>query len=181
MSKGIAGMAYLPKKEFVFTAGSPCTIEAIKAVVNRVAQMQAAGLEDATLTDIPCGMAQPYSTCKWDITIADADVGGDVVMEIAEETTSEQDTMNRAALSTRRKIDFGVAPTTNEFSLRSILALLSFIEKLEDQVAAAGHVGATGDATYTNIILKGVSPYETHKWTVEKADDVYTCTATSES
>lgn len=180
MGKGIAALTYLPAKELVFAAGNPCSIPAIKAGLNKVAQMQQEGTADGTYSAEPCLMNQPYANCTWDIVVADGNVAGDYQLTFDAEETFRTDPLNRAALSTRRPIDFGLAANTNEFTVRSVLAVVKFIEKLEDQVAKAG-VGATGDGTYTSVDLKGHTPYETFEWTVTKLDDVYTVVSTSGS
>jgi hypothetical protein len=89
----------------------------------------------------------------------------------------------RPALSTRRTIDLELDPTTDSsfnFTLRSLLSVIKFIESLEDKVAQTG-VGSTGDATYTAIDLNGATPYETFNWTVTKLADLYTIVPTATS
>ena len=89
----------------------------------------------------------------------------------------------RPALSTRRTIDLALDPTVDSsfgFSLRSLLSVVKFIEKLEDKVASTG-VGSTGDDTYTAMDLVGSTPYETFNWTVVKLADLYTITPTATS
>jgi UTP-glucose-1-phosphate uridylyltransferase len=180
MSKGIAAMSYLDPAEIVFASGNPCSIPAIKAGLNKVAQMQQEGTADGTYSAEPCLMNQPFASCSWDIVVADGNVAGDYQLTFNAEETFRSDSLNRAALSTRRPIDFGLAANTNEFTVRSVLAVLKFIEKLEDKVAKTG-VGATGDATYTNIVLNGSTPYESFTWTVTKLGDVYTVVSTASS
>lgn len=180
MSKGIAALSFLPPKELVFAAGNPCSVEAIKAGLNKVATMQQEATADGTYLAEKCLMNQPYSSCTWDIVVADGNVAGDYQLTFDSEVAFRTDPLNRAALSTRRPIDFGLAANTNEFTVRSVLSVLRFIEKLEDQVAKAG-VGATGDGTYTNTVLNGHTPYESFTWTVTKLDDVYTVVSTASS
>lgn len=89
----------------------------------------------------------------------------------------------RPALSTRRLIDIDLnvtADPTHLFSVRSVLSVVNFIEKLEDKVAESGN-GAIGDATYTAIDLKGATPYETFVWTITKSGNDYTVTPTATS
>lgn len=89
----------------------------------------------------------------------------------------------RPALSTRRLIDLDlnvVGDPTHVFSVRSVLSVINFIEKLEDKVAETGN-GAIGDATYTDIDLKGATPYETFVWTITKLANLYTVTPTATS
>ena len=180
MSKGIAAMAFLDPVEIVFASGNPCSIPAIKAALGKVAQMQLEGTADGTYTAEKCLMDNPYATCTWDIVVAIGNVAGDYQCTFNSETTFQTDPLNRAALSTRRPIDFGLAANTNEFNVRSVLAVLNFIEKLEDEVAQTGN-GATGDATYTDIVLKGTTPYESFQWTVTKLGSVYTVVSTAGS
>jgi hypothetical protein len=180
MSKGIAAMTYLEPTEMAFIAGSPCSVDAIKSALNKVAHMQLEETADGTYTAEKCLMSNPYSTCNWDIVVAQGDITGDYSLTFNSETTFQTNSLNRAAMSTRRPIDFGLAANANEFTVRSVLALLRFIEKLEDAVASSGD-SATGDATYTDASLKGTTPYETFNWTVTKLGDVYTAVSTATS
>jgi len=180
MSKGIAAMGFLDPKEIVFTAGTVASIPAIKAALNKVAKMQQEVTADGTYSAEPCLMNQPFASCTWDIVVADGNVAGDYQLVLDAETTFQTDSLNRAALSTRRPIDFGLAANTFEFTVRSVLAVVKFIESLEDKVAKTGVV-ATGDGTYTDIVLNGSTPYETFGWTVTKLDDVYTVVSTATS
>jgi len=180
MSKGIAALSYLEPKEFVFVAGNPCSIPAIKAAINKLSQMQEEGTPDGTYNAEKCLMGQPFTTCTWDIVVADGDVAGDYQATFNSETTFRTDPVNRAALSTRRPIDFGLAANTNEFTLRSLMAVVKFIEKLEDRVAKTND-GAEADGTYTDVSLKGHTPYESFGWTVTKLGDVYTVVSTASS
>lgn len=181
MAKGNAALTYLPAVEIVVAAGSTYSVEALKAGLRKVAQMQNEETPDGTYTAEPCGMSNPYSTCAWDIVISAGDILGDYRLTFnAESNSLSGDAINRTALSTRRAIDFGLAANTNEFTVRSVLAVVNFIEKLEDKVAQTG-VSATGDGTYTDIVLKGFTPYETFGWTVTKLGAVYTVVSTATS
>ena len=72
------------------------------------------------------------------------------------------------------------AGSADRFTVRSLMSVIKFIEKLEDKVASTG-VGATGDATYTNVVLNGATPYERFTWTVVKLANLYTVTPTATS
>lgn len=101
----------------------------------------------------------------------------------SEVSNLSDDAKGRPALSTRRLIDIDlnvVANPTHVFSVRSVLAVINFIEKLEDKVAETGS-GAQGDDTYTNVNLKGATPYETFTWTIVKLANLYTVTPTATS
>lgn len=98
----------------------------------------------------------------------------------SENSTLSGDSIGRAALSTRRLIDVDLNFSANRFTVRSLLAVVKFIEKLEDKVASTG-VGSTGDATYTDVVLNGVTPYERFTWTVVKLGNDYTVTPTANS
>ena len=181
MSKGNAALSYLPEVEIVVAIGDTYSVEALKAGLYKVAQMQSEGTVDGTYTAVNCGMTNPWSTCSWDIVVAIGDVAGDYQLTFnAESNSLSDDAIGRTALSTRRVIDFGLAATTNVFTVRSVLSLINFIEKLEDKVASTG-VSATGDATYTDVSLKGFTPYETFNWTLTKLGNVYTAVATATS
>lgn len=181
MAKGNAALTYLPAVEIAVAAGSTYSVEALKAGLRKVAQMQNEETPDGTYTAEPCGMSNPYSTCAWDIIVSAGNILGDYRLTFnAESNSLSGDAINRTALSTRRAIDFGLAANTNEFTVRSVLAVVNFIEKLEDKVAQTG-VSATGDGTYTDVVLKGFTPYETFGWTVTKLGAVYTVVSTATS
>lgn len=181
MAKGNAALTYLPAVEIVVASGDEYSVEALKAGLKKVAQMQNQETADGTYLAEKCLMSNPYSKCSWDIVVNSGNVAGDYQLTFDTESNYlSDDALNRTALSTRRAIDFGLAANTNEFTVRSVLALINFIEKLEDKVAQTG-VGSTGDATYTDIVLKGFTPYETFKWTLTKLGNVYTAVSTTES
>lgn len=101
----------------------------------------------------------------------------------SEVSNLSDDAKGRPALSTRRLIDLDlnvVADPTHLFSVRSVLSVVKFIEKLEDKVAETGS-GAQGDNTYTDIVLNGATPYESFTWTVTKLANLYTVTPTATS
>ena len=180
MAKGNAALTYLPAAEIVVSEGTN-SVEALKAGLYKVAQMQNEGTADGTYAEVPCGMSNPYSTCSWDIVVAAGNVSGDYQLAFhAESNSLSGDAINRTALSTRRAINFGLEANTHEFTVRSVLAVVNFIEKLEDKVASTG-VSATGDATYTDVACKGFTPYETFNWTVTKLGNVYTVISTATS
>lgn len=104
----------------------------------------------------------------------------DYQMSFGSEVNNVVTTIGRPALATRRIIDLILASSPYPFSVRSGLALVNFIEKLEDKVASTG-VGSTGDATYTAITLKGSTPFETFTWTLTKSGNDYTATPTATS
>lgn len=119
------------------------------------------------------------------ITIGAALLSGGIGFQCtfqSEVSNLSDDAKGRTALSTRRLIDLdlNVADNTHLFSVRSVLAVVSFIEKLEDKVAETGN-GAEGDNTYTDVVLKGATPYETFTWTVTKLANLYTVTPTATS
>jgi hypothetical protein len=97
-----------------------------------------------------------------------------------EDSFLSADSIGRTALSTRRLIDVDLNISAFEFSVRSLLSVVNFIEKLEDKVASTG-TGSTGDGTYTNVVLKGSTPYESFTWTVVKSGNDYTVTPTANS
>jgi len=119
------------------------------------------------------------------ITISGALLTGGIGFQCtfqSEVSNLSDDAKGRTALSTRRLIDLdlNVTDNTHLFSVRSVLAVINFIEKLEDKVAETGS-GAEGDATYTDVVLKGATPYETFTWTVTKLANLYTVTPTATS
>lgn len=179
MSKGIAALSYLPELEVNITS-STASPEAIKAAVKKIGQFQQEGTANGTYTGVQVGVGTPYN--KVVATYVLASNVSDVTLEI---TASGSDLpvaggLNRAALSTRRDITVSTSEDPENCTVRSMLAALSFVQKLEDQVASSGD-GATGDGTYTDISVKGHTPYESYVWTVVKSGSTYTLTSTANS
>lgn len=179
MGKGISGFSYLPPLEIQLGDFSPCSTESIKSALQHVARLQAEGLVDGTYNE-KLTMNTPYSTCDWGLIVQQGNVAGDVVLVSVAEDTQSTDAIGRAALTTRRKVDVGTTVNGNEFTVRSLLAAINFIDKLEDEVAETGSDVST-DATYTDILLSGPTPYKQYKWTIVKLGIVYTLVPTTES
>lgn len=102
---------------------------------------------------------------------------------VSEVSNLSDDAKGRLALSTRRLIDIEMDITTDasfQYSFRSFLAAIKFIESLEDKVAETG-VGSTGDATYTAAVLNGATPYESFTWTITKLGNDYSLVPTATS
>lgn len=120
------------------------------------------------------------------ITISGASFTGGVGFQCtfqSEVSSLSADAKGSPALSTRRLIDIDLnvnASSSNTFTVRSVMAVVNFIEKLEDRVASTGS-GAEGDATYSNVVLKGATPYESFTWTITKLANLYTVTPTATS
>ena len=105
----------------------------------------------------------------------------DYELEFDAEDVDVVDTLGRPALATRRVLNIDVAPYNDyAFTVRSLLAAVKFIEKLEDKVASTGD-GATGDGTYTGTAVKGNTPFKTYTWDIVKSGDDYTLTPTENS
>ena len=288
MSKGIAALSYLAKTSIaILTGGADCSVEALKAGLNKVAKLQEAGTTTGTFAAEVCRTNDPYASATWDFVLAvstdtaatgtvtlasvlaadtvtvnglvytavsgtkadntEFDIDGSDTVDATDladsitndvrvgtlndvtaigaaavvtmtasvsgtvgnavtlvssngsrlavsgatfaggidpidfqltfntETINVITTIGRPALATRRLIDPVLVTNTNLFTVRSLLAAVNFMEKLEDEVASTG-VGSTGDATYTNIALRGHSPFETFNWTVQKTGNDYVFT-----
>ena len=179
MGKGISGLSYLPPLEIHLGDIAPCSTESIKSALQHVARMQADGLVDGNYSET-LTMNTPYTTCDWGLVVQQGDVAGDVLLVSVAENTESTDAIGRAGLTTRRKVDVGTVINGNEFTVRSLLTAINFIDELEDKVAETGSDAST-DGTYTDILLSGPTPYKRYKWTITKADTVYTLTPTTES
>lgn len=179
MGKGIPAFSYLPPLEIFLDDFSPCSTESIITALEHLAQEQANGLVDGTYTE-RLSMNTPYTTCDWGYIVQLGNVAGDVAVVSVGENTESTDAIGRAGLTTRRKVDVGTTVTGQEYTIRSLIAAINFIEKLEDEVAETGSDAST-DGTYTDILLSGPTPYRQYKWTITKLGIVYTITPTSES
>ena len=179
MGKGIAALAHLPQVDIILPAGNAATsVEAFKALAFKIAQMQAEGLGNGTYNGEIAVGADPYFSSVWNITVADA--GETFTCVLVSDDNPDGGAQGRAALSTRRAIDITKLTSVNNASVRSFLAVLAFIERLEDKVAATG-VGTSGDLTAQTISLRGTTPFESFEWTITKADAAYTLVTTANS
>lgn len=179
MAKGVAALSYLPQVDLVLPTGNAAaSIEAFRGLANVIAKMQADEVGNGTYTGVVARGNNPYDSSVWDIVIsADTTFTCTFDSEIKSEETGAN---GRAALSTRRPVDILKVTTVNDCTMRSFLALLNFIEGIEDKVAQTGS-GATGDATYTAVPLRGNTPFKTYEWTVVKLADLYTVATTANS
>jgi hypothetical protein len=180
MGKGRAALTYLPATEIAFTPATVQSVESIKAAIYKVADMQDEGTADGTYNNEVCRTNSPFSSATWNIVVAAGNVAGDYQLTFVSEEQVEISTIGRPALSTRRKINLALTPNGNEFTVRSLLAVVSFIEDLEDLVAQQNDTDA-GNGTYNDIVLKGHTPYKTFTWTINKNRAVYTLTPTVNS
>jgi len=96
------------------------------------------------------------------------------------EITSNITTINRPALSSRRKINAFWFNTVFFFTVRSAQVLLDFVLKLEDLVAISGN-GDTANGNYFDCLVGGPTPYESYIWNISKFNDTYIITPTAGS
>lgn len=179
MGKGIAALAHLPQVDIILPAGNAATsLEAFKALAFKIAQMQSESTADGAYTGEVAVGADPFFKSVWDITIADS--GETFTCVFVSDDNPNGDAQGRAALSTRRSIDITKLTSVNNASVRSFLAVLAFIERLEDKVAATG-TGTSGDLTAETFSLRGTTPFESFEWTITKADAAYTLVTTANS
>lgn len=183
-TKGIAALSSLPPKEITFGSGvifRPCSIDALRAAAKKITQLQDEGTPDGTYNGVVANKNKPFGTVTLNIVIADGNSAGDIQVTVVSETGDPVvGGIGKAALSERRLLYFGLSTTGNEFTVRSLIAVINFVEKLEDLVAQSGDSNA-GDGTYTNIVLKGVTPFESYVWNVTKSGATYTITPTANS
>jgi hypothetical protein len=178
MGKGIAALAYLPQIDLVLPTGNAvASIEAFRGLANVIAKMQADGVADGTYTGVLARGNNPYDSSIWTIVKA---TGTTFTCTFVSEVSTSTSADGRAGLSTRRPIDILKVTTANDCTVRSFLALLNFIEGIEDRVAETNS-GAAGDATYTAVALRGHTPFKTYTWTVTKLAALYTLTTTATS
>lgn len=178
MSKGIPALSNLPQINLILpTLNEPSSIESFKGLANIISKLQSDNTPNGTYSNLTSRGNNPYDSSIWDITITSGEYSCVFVSENINEDTN---LIGRAALSSRRKLDISKADNFINNSVKSFLALLNFIENLEDTVAQTGN-SAEGDGTYTNISLRGNTPFQTHEWTVVKLADSYTLSATLNS
>lgn len=180
MGKGIAALAYLPQIDLVLPTGNAAaSTEAFRGLANVIAKMQADGVGDGVYSGTVARGNNPFDSSTWDITVADTATTFTCVF-VSEVSSEDLGAKGRAALSTRRPVDILKAAAQPDVTMRSFLALINFIEGVEDKVAETGS-GAAGDGTYTAIALRGNTPFKTYEWTVTKLADLYTVTSTANS
>jgi len=182
MSKGIAALSYLPPISIVVDGSEGGSIETMKSVARLVARFQNEEIADGSYSSVRAKSITPYHSVAADVVVASA--GAEIsaaLVAVDTQELSSLDALGRAALSTRRLITVDLPNAGGlTFTVRSLLSVLNFVEKLEDRVAQTGDP-AEGDATYTDISVKGHSPYESFVWTVVKLADAYTLTPTANS
>jgi len=180
MGKGVAALTYLPQVDLILENGilsSDASVEAFIGLANAIAKMQADEVPNGTYDGVIARGNNPFDHSVWDIVIsADTTFTCTFVSEASNQNLGN----GRAALSTRRIVKLIKATTADDCSMRSFLALINFIQGIEDKVATTGS-GATGDATYTAVALRGNTPFKTYEWTVTKLADLYTLTTTANS
>jgi hypothetical protein len=179
MAKGIAALAYLPQVDLVLPTGNAAaSVEAFRGLANKIAQFQSESRADGTYNAEVAVGNNPFDKSVWNIVISGS--GETYTCTFVSEVSSQDLGVGLAALSTRRAVDILKTSTVNNCTMRSFLAVLSFIEQVEDRVAKSGS-GATGDATYTAVPVRGSTPFKTYEWTVVKLADLYTLTTTANS
>jgi hypothetical protein len=179
MGKGIAALEYLPQIDLVLEdANVAASTEAFRGLANLIAKLQSEETADGTYTGLIARGNNPYDSSTWDIVVSGTSTAYACTL-VSEVKSEDLGGKGRAALSTRRAVDLTKA-TGPVVSMRSFLALVNFVESVEDKVAQTGS-GSEGDATYTAVPLKGNTPFKTYEWTVVKLGDLYTLTSTANS
>jgi len=84
--------------------------------------------------------------------------------------------INNSALTIRRPIEIELDMTTVESTPNIMSGVLNLINNFEKNVAKSGN-GATGDGTYSNVLVKGKTPWESQTWEITKSADYYYCEA----
>lgn len=171
-------------------SATPHTIEALRAVINKIAEMVEAEAQIQTFTNIECLTRNPFDEILWDIDVTIApdkatNLGGTFTLNFVSETTAYATVttapIGRPGLSQRRPITFVIATqTTDDFTTTSLTALTGYIELIEDLVAES-QVGTTGDISSEAVTATGDTPFGQYVWTLTKADGVYTAVPTSSS
>ena len=161
----------MPAIDLVLPTGNAvASIEAFRGLANLVAKMQADEVADGTYSGSVARGNNPYDSSVWDIVIADSGTTFTCTF-VSEIVIQNTGAVGRAALSTRRKIDLQKA-TGNDVDMRGFLALINFIEGLEDKVAQTGTT-TTGDGQYIDVSLRGNTPFKSYVWSIDKDDDLY--------
>lgn len=180
MAKGIAALAYLPQVDLDLPAGNAAaSLEAFRGLANKIAQFQSEERGPGTYNGEVATGNNPFHKSVWNIIVTGGG-GVNYTCTFVSEVSSQDLGPGRAALSTRRAVDIHKAASANRCTMRSFLAVLNFIELIEDRVAQTGS-GSAGDATYTAVPLRGSTPFKTYEWTVVKLADLYTLTTTENS
>lgn len=97
-----------------------------------------------------------------------------------EDTNSKSGIANIMALSSGRDVSITVQNNGNQYTVRSILGVVSFIQNLELKVAQTGSEVST-DGTYIDTIVTAVLPFETFQWTIIKLANAYSIIPTVNS
>lgn len=177
--KGIDALSAQTPFNLILAGGTAASVEAFKGLFKTISQMIADEVADAAYTNVPVAAADPLHEAVFDITVANS--RRDFTVVLVSDSNPNAGAKGRAGISSRRPIDLVKATDlTNLATPKAYMALLNYIEKVEDQVAQTG-VGTTGDMTSETRVAKSNTPWVTHEFTLTKADAVYTVVATADS
>lgn len=181
MSKGLSALSseQLPFSFYTLSTGFS-SIESYKALSDLVLKSASEGLSAPGGVNLPAGGNTPYNNSVWNCVVTTGEFGIFQAEIFSEEIPQDLNSTGRTALTTRRDVNINTENSSFPISIRSFKALVNFVESLEDRVSQTGD-SAIGDGTYTNVSLRGNTPFQSHEWTVIKLANVYTCTNTVNS
>jgi len=145
------------------------------AVVTITSTLEGTAGDAVTLASSGATLAVSGATLAGGVDAADY-----TITFVSETGVTGSSALNRPALSQRRLLDIAFVLNGFNFTVRSAMAAINYIEKFEDKVASSGDVNAL-DGTYANQKVGGFTPYEEYRWDIVKADNVYTLTPTATS
>lgn len=179
MAKGTAALAGLPAIDIVLPAGNASlSLEGLKALAFHLGKMQKAGLPDKAYNgEIAIG-SDPFFKSVWNITVDESESQYSCVL--VSDSNAVSDGIGRAALSTRRLVDVTKLTSSNNATVKSFLAVINYIERLEDLVAKTG-TSSSGDMTSETVVCRGNTPFESYEWVITKSGANYTLVTNANS
>jgi hypothetical protein len=133
-------LTYLPAINIEAPSGDSVAIESLKGALYKIAEMQKDEVADGAYTNVKGASADPFNSSLWDVTIA---TGTYTLAFVSEIITLNSGLYKNPALSARRPLDIEIVANANAHTVRSALAALKFVDKLEDIAAVSGFASGT--------------------------------------
>lgn len=146
-------LTYLPPIKIIAPAGDLLAIESLKGAVYKVAEMQKDEVADGAYANVRGASADPFNSSVWVITVA---TGTYALEFVSEEITTNSGLYKNPALSARRLLDIQIVENANSYTVRSVLAALKFVDRLED-IAFVRNTPVSTSATGTVTLASALA------------------------
>lgn len=157
-------LTYLPVISLSLTASEDFSLSSLKSVLYTVEEMQARGASDGVYSSVRCKSTNPSVDSLWQIT--KEGVNFDVVF------LQEDLAAGPGFLSSFRDVRVNITDNGRATTVRGALHLLDAIERMERVVEARGS-DLANDGTFSNLVVKGSTPFERFFWALSKSGNQY--------